>query len=97
MVILCRGGGMVDALDSKSSIRKGVRVRVSPSAPFFPVSDSESKRREYGSHSQRLRWKLAQHPPQGHARPGQTAECRQAARVRRFLSEAVSQGPLQHG
>lgn len=38
---------MVDALDSKSSIRKGVRVRVSPSAPNlsakgFPPNDSPS-------------------------------------------------------
>ena len=30
---VCRSGGMVDAPDSKSGIRKGVRVRVSPSAP----------------------------------------------------------------
>lgn len=31
--IQCLGGGMVDAADSKSAARKGVRVRVSPEAP----------------------------------------------------------------
>jgi hypothetical protein len=30
----CRSGGMADAADSKSAVRKGVRVRVPPSVPF---------------------------------------------------------------
>ena len=34
---LCLSGGMVDASDSKSDIRKGVRVRVSPWAPEASV------------------------------------------------------------
>ena len=29
----CRGGGMADATDLKSVVRKGVRVRLPPSAP----------------------------------------------------------------
>ena len=28
------GGGMADAVDSKSTVRKGVRVRIPPRAPF---------------------------------------------------------------
>ena len=32
----CRGGGMADAEDSKSSVRKHVRVQVPPSAPELP-------------------------------------------------------------
>jgi hypothetical protein len=32
-VIPCRGGEMADAADLKSSARKGVRVRIPPSAP----------------------------------------------------------------
>ena len=34
----CRGGGMADAEDSKSSVRKHVRVQVPPSAPKFLFS-----------------------------------------------------------
>jgi hypothetical protein len=30
----CRGGGMADATDLKSVVRKDVRVRLPPSAPF---------------------------------------------------------------
>jgi hypothetical protein len=33
----CLGGGMVDTLDSKSGIRKGVGVQVPPEAPFLKV------------------------------------------------------------
>ena len=33
-VIPCRGGEMADAADLKSSARKGVRVRIPPSAPL---------------------------------------------------------------
>jgi hypothetical protein len=37
LVILCRGGGMADAADLKSASRKGVWVRVPPSADFSSV------------------------------------------------------------
>lgn len=33
----CLGGGMVDTLDSKSGIRKGVGVQVPPEAPLVKV------------------------------------------------------------
>jgi hypothetical protein len=33
----CLGGGMVDAADSKSAVRKDVRVRVSPEAPIVKL------------------------------------------------------------
>ena len=32
---ICRGGGMADAADLKSVVRKDVRVRLPPSAPFI--------------------------------------------------------------
>ena len=32
----CRRGGMADAVDSKSTSRKGVGVQVPPPAPSFP-------------------------------------------------------------
>jgi hypothetical protein len=38
----CRGGGMADAVDLKSIVRKDVRVRLPPSAPesyLFGTSD----------------------------------------------------------
>ena len=31
----CRGGGMADAADLKSVVRKDVRVRLPPSAPYL--------------------------------------------------------------
>ena len=33
----CLGDGMVDVADSKSAARKGVRVQVSPEAPFVKL------------------------------------------------------------
>src|SRR5579875_3526480 len=36
----CRSGGMADAAVSKTVARKGVRVRLSPSAPFLFINIS---------------------------------------------------------
>ncbi len=36
----CRGGGMADATDLKSVVRKDVRVRLPPSAPFISITYS---------------------------------------------------------
>ena len=38
---ICRGGGMADATDLKSVVRKDVRVRLPPSAPIISIAYSQ--------------------------------------------------------